>query len=132
MHFAKRAFALHVLATLVAIPLQVGARSVTYYGSVARDSPEWFRPIEDGPLLWPDLLEYSVQPFYVDGDGIFDIFSSQTFDGYMHLYESSFEPTDQLTNLLAGGTDGGYRISELTFDLYEGVQYYVVTSRRSF
>ncbi len=60
-----------------------------------------------------------------------DIFSVQDYDGYLHLYEGSFDPLDQLTNLVAGNDDGagGIGTSDLTgLTLTPGVDYILVTS----
>jgi len=56
--------------------------------------------------------------------------SQQTFDGYLHLYEIAFDPTDQLTNLLAGDDDGpgGIGTSEIEFALVTGTEYFLINS----
>ena len=133
MYLFARAFP--IIIALMAAPLQIEAGSVSYTGAVTPASPEWDRPIGGGPLISSGgPVGYSVQEFYVDTDGTFDIgfaiSSTQTYDGYIHVYEVSFDPTDQLTNLLDGDDDGpgGTGTSDLTVALNEGVQYFLVTS----
>ena len=53
------------------------------------------------------------------------------WDGYIHLYQDTFDPTNQLVNLLAGNDDGpgGAGTSQiLDFPLVPGTDYILVTS----
>lgn len=78
-----------------------------------------------GPVLG------DVQPFTVDTDGPYDFSSTQDYDGYIHIYEIEFDPTDALLNCVIGDDDGpgGIGTSEvLGVDLQAGVQYFAVTS----
>jgi len=53
------------------------------------------------------------------------------WDGYIHLYENSFDPTNQLNNLIAANDDGfgGIGTSDLVgLNLQDGTLYYLVTS----
>ncbi|MBU2877634.1 PEP-CTERM sorting domain-containing protein [Aliiglaciecola lipolytica] len=91
----------------------------------------WARPVGDGPsisTLGP--VQYHVQSFYTAGSGEFNFSSVQDYDGYLHLYEFDFSPSDQLVNLLAGDDDGagGIGTSEFSFNLVGFQQYYLVTS----
>lgn len=68
----------------------------------------WDRPIGVGPSisgLGP--VQYATTSFLVTADGNYDL-ASLTFqhDGYLHLYAGSFDPNNQLTNLIGGDDDG--------------------------
>ncbi|NNF16859.1 MAG: PEP-CTERM sorting domain-containing protein [Gammaproteobacteria bacterium] len=92
----------------------------------------WDRPIGAGPgISGLGPVQYHVQAFFTDLDDLYDISSVQDYDGYIHVYENNFDPTDQLNGLLAGDDDGpgGIGTSEiLGLALSAGVQYYLITS----
>lgn len=94
--------------------------------------PTWDRPIAGGPSisgLGP--VNYSTYSFTAAATGPFDFSSTQSYDGYLHVYEGSFDPLNQLNNLLAGNDDGfgGIGTSDITgLVLTEGTTYIVVTS----
>ena len=73
---------------------------------------------------------YHVQGFQVDAGGSYSFSSVQTYDGFLHLYEIAFDPTDALANCLSGNDDGtgGIGTSDFSFTLTAGVQYFLVTS----
>jgi hypothetical protein len=71
-----------------------------------------------------------VQGFYTDTTDTYDIFSfGQTFDGYIFLYENSFNPLDQLNGLLAADDDAPCCSQSLipNIALTASAQYYLVT-----
>jgi len=78
-----------------------------YTGTTA-GGPEWDRPGQDPSNCIPSgyLVRYSDQPFFVAADGICDIDSQQEYDGYLHVFEISWDPLDQCTNLIAADDDG--------------------------
>lgn len=75
-------------------------------------------------------VEYSVQPFMVEADGMYDFDSTQDYDGFVALYEGGFDPTDPALNCLAADDDGGGGIgtSEFSANLVAGTPYFLVTS----
>lgn len=78
-----------------------------------------------GPVLG------SEQPFYVDTTGAYDFSSTQSYDGYIHIYEGAFDPADAELNCVIGDDDGpgGIGTSEvLGVTLEANVQYIAVTS----
>ena len=78
-----------------------------------------------GPVLG------SEQPFTVDTTGAYNFSSTQDYDGYIHIYETAFDPTDAELNCVIGDDDGpgGIGTSEiLGVNLTAGVQYIAVTS----
>lgn len=52
------------------------------------------------------------------------------YDGYLHLYESSFDPLDQFTNLIAGNDDYNtlYAAQMANVSLTSGTDYIIVNS----
>ena len=113
-------------------PLAAPADVEMYTGTTA-GGPEWDRPGQDPSNCIPSgyLVRYSDQPFFVAADGICDIDSQQEYDGYLHVYEISWDPLDQCTNLIAADDDGDGGIG--TSNIYglgvtAGVTYWVVTS----
>ncbi len=105
------------------------AQTQSYSGSTI-GGPTWDRPIGAGPSisgLGP--VAYHAETVSLIA-GTYDIYSDQDFDGYLHLYADSFNPADQLTNLLAGNDDGagGVGTSEIFGAAVAGGTYIVVTS----
>ncbi|MBE9114722.1 PEP-CTERM sorting domain-containing protein [Lusitaniella coriacea LEGE 07157] len=103
------------------------------YSDTNVGGPTWQRPVGSGPNLSGigSNVNYHLQSFFVDTTGSYDFFSSQSYDGYLHLYESSFDPLDQLTNLVVGDDDFTGGIGTSGFDdisLTAGLQYFLVTS----
>jgi hypothetical protein len=80
----------------------------TFSGSLV-GATTWNRPIDDGPTLRDsDSQRFSAQRFYLEADSDCRIHSTQTgFDGYIHLYQGSFNPANPLNNLLGGDDDNG-------------------------
>ncbi|MEM6265407.1 MAG: Ig-like domain-containing protein, partial [Bacteroidota bacterium] len=100
------------------------------FGSTT-NGPTWDRPIGTGPgisSLGP--VSYNALTFQVDVSGTYLIGSLQNYDGYIHVYINSFDPENQLTNLIAGNDDGifGVGSSDVVLFLNAGTEYIVVTS----
>lgn len=115
-------------------PQNADPRNVVMYMGTVVGGPLWDRPIACGPTisgLGP--VRYHVQPFTVSAAGNYDITSVQAYDGYLHIYQTNFDPTagNQATNCIASNDDGagGIGTSEvLGLALTSGTQYFVVTS----
>ncbi|MGV6852102.1 MAG: hypothetical protein ACWA5R_07985 [bacterium] len=112
----------------ISVPADTQSYSDTIVGG-----PTWDRPIGGGPgisSLGP--VTYHSQEFSVSVSDDCDLTSVQDgFDGYIHLYQNNFDPTDQLTNLVAGDDDGagGIGTSDLLGQsLTGGDTYFLVTS----
>ncbi|MGF1551678.1 MAG: hypothetical protein ACFBWO_04145 [Paracoccaceae bacterium] len=75
-------------------------------------------------------MNYETHIFTVPITAAYDILSTQTSDGYIHLYENAFDPAMQLQNLIAGDDGaGGIGTSEiLGVALSAGTTYTLVTS----
>lgn len=93
-----------------------------------------------------NTVNYGTNTFTVPTTGLYELYSAQSADGYMHLYANSFNPTSQLTNIVAGdddmGTLNGGNVpnrngvtgssdSGFSTTLTAGVNYTMVTSRYS-
>jgi len=120
-----------ILITFVASPLPVKAGTVSYNGELTVDSPTWTRPNADGSAQSSaGSYYYSTQPFYVDTDGEYNVFSQQDYDGYLFVYQAPFDPSDPLNGShLAGDDDvpgSGFRQSEVNVGLLAETQYYAV------
>lgn len=114
-------------------PAQAIARDTVNYSDTIVGGPSWDRPFADcsccsglGPVT------YHVQEFTVDTAGDYDLSSVQDgFDGYMLIYQDSFDPLAQDTNCVAGDDDGpgGIGTSEVTgLTLAVGTTYLFVTT----
>ncbi len=111
--------------------------SVNYSGDTT-GGPTWGRPynLGDGTSGSCSIsgtgsaAVYNSQEFHVDTTGLYTMDGTWTgFDGYLHLYETAFDPLDQCVHLIAlnddgpGGT-GDSQILDVT--LTAGVQYILI------
>ncbi|MEP4889275.1 MAG: PEP-CTERM sorting domain-containing protein [Aliiglaciecola sp.] len=119
------------LVLLIMACCSAPAFSTLVYSDTNATGDFWARPILEGPDISVNgPVQYTVQSFYTAGSGEFNFSSIQDYDGYLHLYEFDFSPTNQLVNLLAGDDDGfgGIGTSDFSFNLVGFQQYYLVTS----
>lgn len=118
-----------LLTLLIVFPALAGTAN---YNGTNVGGPQWDRPIGTGPSisgLGP--VRYHSQIFSVDTTGAYDISSVQTYDGYLHVYASSFDPNNQTANLIAADDDGIGGIGTSNIDalnLTAGTTYYLITS----
>lgn len=106
-------------------------RATATYSADTTAAPEFVRPFADctgASAIGP--VRYHVQEFSVDTDGAYDITSEQEFDGYLFLYEESFDPAAANTNCIIGDDDGAAIGSSeiLGAALTSGQTYLVVTT----
>ncbi len=112
--------------------------SVPFSGDTT-GAASWDRPLSVGTgasgsctISGSGPVSYVVQDFHVDTTGLYTIYVAWTgFDGYLHLYETAFDPLDQCLNLIALDDDGpgGLADSEIVdVTLTAGVQYYVIAN----
>lgn len=81
-------------------------------GTLTADSPLFQRPGQSTSELSPappttlasGLYRYHTMDFTVPNDGVYEIYSAQAFDGYLHLYQG-FDPNSPLSGVLAGDDD---------------------------
>ena len=91
-----------------AASLVAGVASADRFQSFAGNTvgaPTFHRPDEAGPLTSTDLVHYRTQVFQLLTTSSCTIYSAQDYDGYLHLYRSSFNPASPLTNLVDGDDD---------------------------
>ncbi|MCP3867678.1 MAG: hypothetical protein GY703_06195 [Gammaproteobacteria bacterium] len=99
-----------IVLFLVLGVLPPGIAAPASYSASNETGNFWDRPNPDGTSisgLGP--VQYHVQPFVVSVSGLYDITSSQDYDGYLYFYEFSFDPLDQPVNLLGINDDKGNR-----------------------
>lgn len=108
----------------------------TYQFSVA-DGPEWNRPFFIAGISGLGPVFYRVLEFQVETAGLYR-FNSVVSNGnaFTFLYQDSFDPDDQLTNLLDYGLGNGNApngapagTSLIEALLFEGQTYYFVVSQ---
>jgi hypothetical protein len=99
----------------VGTPIAAPAATVTYSGTTV-GGPVWNRPVSNcaGLSGVGTATPYSTQQFYVTSAGAYDFFSNQSgggtqpdggFDGFIFVYQDSFNPATPLTNCVAGNDD---------------------------
>ncbi len=112
------------------------ADTVTYTGTTA-GGPTWNRPIEGNPptvlSIVGTAVPYSVQQFSVSLAGLYNFQSTATnppnWDNYTFLYQNSFNPMSQFTNVLIGDDDNpSIGLSGFSFNLVAGTNYLFVTT----
>jgi len=120
------------IIALLLLCFPVFAVPIAYNGSNNPGDGSWNRPIGSGPnISGLGPVNYSVQAFTTNTTGTYDFNSLQSYDGYLHLYETSFDPANQVNNLLAGDDDGSLGIGSseiLGLMLTAGLNYFLVTS----
>lgn len=108
-------------------------RDTVMYSDDTTGAATWDRPFADctglsglGPVV------FEVQPFHVSASGPYDVTSVQTgWDGFIFIYQGSFNPAAPNTNCIAGNDDSlaGIGFSEiLGVNLNAGTQYLLVTT----
>ena len=110
----------------------------TYSGILAQNDPKFIRPDDSSGLPSEARTNpFQVTGFKVEADDFYQIDSEQSFDGYILLYENSFDETQPSENLLAENDDfgGGYNpnndppgFSSLKVALQTGKTYFLVTT----
>lgn len=129
---------LSVLSILFLVGIMLVATSAilagtNQYSSSNVGGPEWARPFADGTCcsgLGP--VRYHTMEFYVDTAGNYSVKSTQNgWDGYLFVYASPFDPSNQTVNFLAGDDDGSGGIGTSDIDsvaLSANVTYVAVTT----
>lgn len=123
------------------------AIAITYQGDTT-NQPTWLRTIIGNPpdqvtgLLpgeVPIIVPYSVYQFVVAESGLYTFGSAVPgatssingdWDNFLVLYQDSFDPTDQLTNILVAGNAPNNGDSTFTRELTAGENYFLVTTGR--
>ena len=111
-----------VVLTLVALVAPTAAmadRFQSFFGDTT-GAPTFNRPNGGtSPGLSNRQVRYRTQSFSIPADAICIINSGQDYDGYIHLYQGSFNPNLPLVNLIDGDDDGelGIGTSRIPSDL---------------
>ena len=110
------------------------ASAATITGSTQGD-PTWRRPVAGGNIQtlsnMGTAVPYDVIQFTVSGAGnySFQETAAHNWDNYTFLYSTSFDPTHQLINVVAGNDDNpSIGRSGFTAHLSSSVQYYFVST----
>lgn len=98
-------------------------------------APTWKRPVANAANPPTSLsgfgtnVPYSVQQFSVGSAGTYVFQSTANFDNYTFLYQNSFNPLSQLTNVLIGNDDNpSIGLSGFSLNLVAGTQYFFITT----
>jgi len=108
-------------------------KNIVIYSGDTTGAPVWNRPVEMGGLSGVGTATpYVVNTLTVSANDTCDINSVQPgWDGYLFVYENSFDPLDQLTNRVAADDDGGGGIGTsdiVGVALNSGTTYFIVTT----
>lgn len=151
-----------ILGVAMAVAAAPNANAQAFFsGSLTANSPTWTRALASGTGTSTAGCAYSVQMFYVTASGSYTFETSSltvagattNMDTFEYIYHTSFSPTAQTTNFVAGNDDftgtltvlpgpysgagvtstatgaGGVQpSSRLTAALTAGVQYFAVES----
>lgn len=106
----------------------------SFSGTLDNGDPTWNRTNELMSAISVNTEHYDVQPFWVASTTNYTLQNESNFDSYIFLYENSFDPTDALSNFVAGDDDDG--TAPNVFDSFVGpltlntnTQYFYVTSQ---
>ena len=97
-------------------------------------SPTWHRTNSGVP---PTVLSavgaavrYKVTLFHVNNSGLYTLLNTSTYDNYLHLYVTAFNPASQFTNVIAADDDAGPGSNALltNMNLSAGINYFAVSS----
>ncbi|MDI1316963.1 T9SS type A sorting domain-containing protein [Flavobacterium sp.] len=93
----------------------------------------WDRPLANGtgtPAIGIGVSYHVYGPFNVDTAGSYTFTSTQDYDGFIFVYQNSFDPNSPSVNYLAGNDDSGPG-SVITTNLATATNYYFVTTSYS-
>ena len=122
-----------VLAVCAVAALAGGAQAgVALYSGDTTGGPTWNRPVSLGSLsAVGTAVPYEVMQVNVDANGSYDFLGEwdyPPYDGFMLLYQNSFDPNDQLTNLVALDDDGTGLDNSMFSALLSGIDYFIVAT----
>lgn len=110
----------------------------TYAGTLA-GAPTWYRAREMSALYdpngvcdpWSQLVHYHAQEFIVSEDGVYELKTSHhnwNVSSFLHLYEYSFNPEDQCTNIIQSKWTDQWGARLYDVSLVAGRHYFLVLS----
>lgn len=108
----------------------LGGNSNSYSGDTT-GGPLWDRPFASGTCcstLGP--VSYQIEYLRVGATGEYNLLSEQDFDGYIFIYQDTFDPLDQEANFVAGDDDGpgGIGTSEILGVTLEADRTYIIVT----
>ncbi|MCO5195749.1 MAG: right-handed parallel beta-helix repeat-containing protein, partial [Anaerolineae bacterium] len=109
----------------------INSAPLTSYSNTTTGKPFWTRPNEGATCtLSTNSVRYHVQAFVVDTSGSYGLSSQQSgWNGYIHLYQDSFNPLAPCANYITGDDDAlSSSSSEIISFLEAGRTYFFVTS----
>ncbi|MEZ4887599.1 MAG: SdrD B-like domain-containing protein [Chitinophagales bacterium] len=102
--------------------------SVNSYLGTTVGRPLWERPIGTGPNVVTEDVRFDIFSFKVPTNGTYTFNANfNNFNGYLHLYDGSFDPTSPFTGLIAGA-DGSGTSASIGGTLSASKTYYLVIS----
>jgi len=106
----RRVLLLAAAVVLIAAP--VLSESVQTFVGNTSVGPTWTRPVQGNPptSLSTSTPRYNVQSFKLLNDSNCYIVSAQGYDGYLFIYQGSFNPASPLDNVVSGDDDGVFGI----------------------
>ncbi len=132
-------FLLLAIALLIVSAVTTKADTVTFTGTTA-GGPTWNRPVANGnnpPTPPPSgvgtAVRYSVTQITVGTTGTYTFQATATspagWDNYTFMYQNSFNPASQFTNILIGNDDNPtIGLSGFSLTLNAGTTYFFVVS----
>lgn len=112
----------------VNIDLPFAESAVNKYNGTNISRPFWQRPVDIGPDVVAQDVRFDIFSFKAptSGNYTFDV-TFNGFNGYLHLYAGTFDPTAPLSDLIAA-EDGVGTTAGITSNLVAGEIYYLVIS----
>jgi PEP-CTERM motif len=128
-HRLAKLATLAVLACASTMPL---AGVLTVNGDTT-DGPTWNRTVTGAPPASLSFIgtavRYEVTQFQVNANASYNILNSSSHDSFLNLYQTAFNPTQQLVNAIVADDDSGLGSdSFFTRNLVAGVDYFAVSS----
>jgi len=116
-------------ALVSALAGSASAGILEYQGSTV-GAAQWNRPIGLGPgISGLGPVTYHVCEIQVTEAGTYTFISEQDYDGYLFLYQGSFDPAAQISNLIAANDDfPGIGRSGFEASLNTAISYFIVTT----
>lgn len=98
---------LFAVASLAVLTTAANAQTLMWTGSIGAGDPVWNRPVEGGGSLSGvgTAVRYDVQLFHVTASGNYVFESGQTWDGFIFVYQNSFNAATPLVNHKASDDD---------------------------
>ncbi len=134
-----RRLAARIATTALAVTLFTQVASAQMFSGTTAGGATWNRPVGGNPPIAPlsgvgTNVAYDLFSFQVTQSGTYDFLSTATaptnWDNYLFLYQSSFNPSSQFTNIIIGNDDF-LSIGLAGFNgvaLNAGTDYFIVTS----